>query len=89
MKFIPNEIVGTIRGGRYCGMDSESSCRVRFFDSNDQFEEEVIVPVSLEEAQLLRNMKSGAWVWVKYSEGKAGGIQFPINRAIPDPHAGF
>jgi hypothetical protein len=76
MRFTPGEIChGTLRYGRFWGLDSSTSCRVRFDNCDGSFDEEVVVPASPEAVSLLRSAPLRASVCVHYWDGNPVGVE--------------
>lgn len=72
MRFVPDEIVGTMASGKLVAVGPNMSCCVqllRWSGCHEFPDEEVTVPPSSESTALLREMRIGERVWVLYRMG--------------------
>jgi hypothetical protein len=76
MRFTPGEIChGTLGFGRFWGLASSTTCRVRFNNCDGSVAEEVVVPASPEAVSLLRSVPLGSPVCVRYWDGNPVGVE--------------
>ena len=78
MRFIPDEIVGTMSYGEFAGLLPDMSYRVRLFcwtGCKEVYANDVFVPPSSENEAVAQDLRVGERVWVLYREGNAVGLR--------------
>lgn len=78
MRFIPDEIVGTMAYGKFAGILPDLSCCVHLFrwtGCEEVYAEQVIVPPSPEVTALAQALQTGERVWVLYWDDKPVGLR--------------
>jgi hypothetical protein len=75
MRFIPDEIVGTLAYGDFAGLEGHGLCRVRLNNCDGSFAEELIVSIPVDATELVRALRLGDRVCVRFWLGEAIGIK--------------